>query len=582
MEARADPVALPRRIDRLMSWIVSDERGPDEKRTCRVVAGFSLTVVAWSPLYAVFYGTALPAPQAHVALVGLAIGIAMMAAVPLLLRAGASVDFCVGLQGIAAASLMMLVCPMTGGLRSPLLAWVVVLPVLGLWLGGMRIAWLWNALLLSLLVAMPFAPQLGLPLYDGLGPRGRDLAWIASIGSTTLTIFGLAWIYESMKHQTIAELERASRAKSEFLAHMSHEIRTPMTAILGLAESLEEEDLSPEQVESLRTIRRNGEHLITVINDILDLSRVESGRIELRLVPLRADALVREVAALLAPRVADRGLELDVRIGPGAELPIRSDATRLRQILINLLANAVKFTDAGRVRISVRAEGARMRFDVEDTGIGIPAGELREIFQPFTQVDASMSRRHGGTGLGLSISRRLARALGGDLEVESTVGRGSTFTLRVRAEPVDELESAPARPSAPGRTAALRGRVLVAEDGGDNRRLLVHVLERWGLEVEAAENGRVALERIEKCDERGEPVDLVLMDMQMPEMDGYEATRRLRAAGARIPVVALTAHAMEGAREACLAAGCDEFITKPIDRAHLRAVIASFLGPGAR
>ncbi|HXZ84150.1 MAG TPA: ATP-binding protein [Myxococcota bacterium] len=573
---------MPRRLERLLRWFVGEKRSPDEARSCRVVVGFSLAVLAWSPIYAAFYLSALPSDLARVPLEGLALGMAMMASAPILIRAGAPVGLCVGLLGLAAASLTLLVCSMTGGYRSPLLAWVVVLPVLGLALGGMRMAWLWNALVLALLAVTGFAPALGLPVYDALGPRARDVAWGTTIASITLTIFGLAWIYESIKHQTIAELERASAAKSEFLAHMSHEIRTPMTAILGLAELLEEDDPKPEQLESLRTIRRNGEHLVTVINDILDLSRVESGRLELRPVALRPDLLLGEVAALFQPRAAERSLDLRVEVGPGASAPIRADATRLRQILINLAANAVKFTESGSVRLGLFADAERwLRFEVEDTGIGIPADKLGEIFQPFTQVDASMSRRYGGTGLGLAISRRLADTLGCELSVDSLPGRGSVFTLRVRAEPVPELADAPALASEPAPPRVLRGRVLVAEDGSDNRRLLVHLLERWGLDIELAENGSEALERIDKCALRGEPVELVLMDMQMPLVDGYEATRQLRARGSRVPVIAITAHAMEGAREACLAAGCDEFVTKPIDRAQLRALVASFLSADA-
>jgi len=579
----AQRVALPQRFDRLIGWFARPERGPDEVRTCRVVVGFSFAVLAWSPIYAAFYLLALPPETARLALEGLALGMAMMASVPILIRAGASVGFCVGLLGLAAASLTLLVCSMTGGYRSPLLAWVVVLPVLGLALGGMRVAWIWNALVLALLGAMAFAPALGIPVYDALGPTARDVAWGTTISSITLTIFGLAWIYESIKHQTIGELERASAAKSEFLAHMSHEIRTPMTAIIGLAEMLEEEHLAPAQLESLRAIRRNGEHLITVINDILDLSRVESGRLELRLGPVRPDMLLREVAAMFQVPAAERGLDLRIEVGPGADALIRSDATRLRQILINLAANAVKFSERGAVRLSVSSDGGqRLRFEVEDAGIGIPEDKLAEIFEPFTQVDASMARRYGGTGLGLSISRRLARALGGDLSVRSVLGRGSAFTLCVGAEPLGGVTAAAEPPSAAAPLRALHGRVLVAEDGADNRRLLVHLLERWGLDVEVAENGGDALELIEKCAERGEPIDLVLMDMQMPDLDGYEATRRLRAQSRSVPIVAVTAHAMDGAREACLAAGCDEFLTKPIDRTQLRAVVASFLSESVR
>ena len=578
LESSLPSAAQPGKLERLLGWFVSNRHGADEKRTCRVVVGFTLITLAWSPLYAAFYLVALPHPYAHVALSGLAIGMTLVAAVPILIRLGAPVSGCVALLGASLASLTLLTCSMTGGFRSPLLAWVVLLPVLGLGLGGMRMAWLWNAFVLALLALTAWAPALGIPTYDLLAPAAKDVVWGATIASLTLTIFVLAWIYESIKHQTIQELERASQAKSDFLAHMSHEIRTPMTAILGYADMLAGDPLSPAQQDCLRTIRRNGEHLITVINDILDLSRVEAGRLELQIAPVRPDLILREVAALIQPRADERALEVRVDVGPGAKRPVQCDATRLRQILINLAANAVKFTESGHVRLSVAAEpGGTIRFEVEDTGPGIPEDKLGEIFKPFTQVDASMSRRHGGTGLGLSISSRLARALGGHLWVESCVGRGSVFRLRIPASPVAERVEIPSRPNGVRVSPSLRGRVLIAEDGADNRRLLVHLLERWGLDAEVAENGAAALERIEKCSEREEPIELVLMDMQMPEMDGYEATRRLRARGFPAPIVALTAHAMEGARERCLAAGCDEYLTKPIDRAQLRSIIAAYL-----
>jgi CheY-like chemotaxis protein len=218
-----------------------------------------------------------------------------------------------------------------------------------------------------------------------------------------------------------------------------------------------------------------------------------------------------------------------------------------------------------------------VRFEVEDTGAGIPRDKQQTIFDAFTQADASMSRRYGGTGLGLAISRRLAALLGGELGVESEPGRGSKFTLRIPSRP-DVEKPAPAHVGVvPSPEQELRGRVLLAEDSPDSRRLLVQLLQRWGADVEIAENGRVAVERVVKAMERGEAFDLVLMDMQMPEIDGYEATRQIRGAGFRGSVIALTAHAMAGARESCIAAGCDDFLTKPVDRARFRATVAAYL-----
>jgi len=566
--------SLPAIIDHTLMWFVPSGSDPHEARQGKIVVGFTLAILAWSPIYALIYLAVFPAPYARVALASLAIGMALVAAVPILVRFGGPIGMSSGLLGFSLGGLLALMCSITGGYRSPLLPWMVLHP-LALGFGGIRLAWIWTSCVLVELALLALAPTLGLPIYDLISPRAKDVLWGMSLVAITMTIFLIGWIYESIKNHTIRDLERANQAKSEFLAHMSHEIRTPMTAILGFAEVLEEEKLSDEQLEHLRTIRRNGAHLLAVINDILDLSRVEAGRLELDYGPVQPARLLREVAELMGPRALERGLELRVQIDPASEGAIRSDATRLQQILLNLAANAVKFTPSGFVRLAVTAEPTGMlRFDVEDSGTGIPREMQQVVFEPFAQGDPSMSRRHGGTGLGLPISRRLATALGGALTLASELGRGSTFTLRIPAERAVESAAAPAAAVERDRASQLSGRVLLAEDCPDSRRLLVHLLERFGLEVKIAENGVRALERVRAARSDGTPFDLVLMDMQMPEMDGYEATRRLRSEGFPGRIVALTAHAMDGSRETCLAAGCDEFLTKPVDRARLRSVIA--------
>jgi PAS domain S-box-containing protein len=391
----------------------------------------------------------------------------------------------------------------------------------------------------------------------------------------------------------------AARVKTEFLANMSHEIRTPMTAILGFTDLLSDPDAGDaERAVYVETVRRNGEHLQRILNDILDLSKIEAGKLVVERVVCSPIALVGEVASLLRPQAAGKGLTLAVECPAPVPASIRADPTRLRQILMNLVGNAIKFTETGGVRIRVRmttpgeAAEPMLRFEVVDSGLGIPSELMTDLFSAFTQADASTTRRFGGTGLGLTISRRLAETLGGRVTAESVPGAGSTFVLMLPTGPLDGVpmlahgDAAMALvPAAPGRAPIaerrLAGRVLLAEDAPDSRRLLSFYLRRAGIEVASAEDGAAAFDAARTALAAGRPFDVVLMDMQMPRVDGYDATARLRAAGYVRPIVALTAHAMESDREKCLAAGCDDFLTKPIDPDALVATLAAYLRPGA-
>jgi signal transduction histidine kinase len=385
-----------------------------------------------------------------------------------------------------------------------------------------------------------------------------------------------------------AAAEAANQAKTEFLANMSHEIRTPMTAILGYADVLHTGDLDErEQAEHIGTIRRNGEHLLTIINDILDLSRIEASRMRVETRPANIRAIVEEVTATMRGRAAAKGVSLDVEyVWPLPEI-IQSDPVRIRQVLINLVGNAVKFTDQGLVRIRVCCEAGAgpLTLEITDTGAGMTADQIAALFRPFTQADTSLTRRHGGTGLGLTISRRLAQMLGGDIAVSSTPGKGSVFTVHLATGPLEGVrmlhgrEGSATPPVEPPCTAtpALAGRILLVEDGVDNQRLLSFHLRKAGARVEIAPHGRAGIEAFDAARRRGEPFDLVLMDMQMPVMDGYDATRELRLQGVTTPIIALTAHAMSGDREKCLRAGCDDFNTKPIDRCVLIDLCAGWL-----
>ncbi|MBN2476970.1 MAG: PAS domain S-box protein [Pirellulales bacterium] len=383
--------------------------------------------------------------------------------------------------------------------------------------------------------------------------------------------------------------EAANRAKSDFLANMSHEIRTPMTAILGFADLLMAPGLSPQdQQQYLQTVHRNGQTLLELIDDVLDLSKIEAGRIEAEPTECSIWDVVEDVVSSMRLRAEEKGL--DLRAGYEFPLPgtIRTSPVRLRQILVNLVGNAVKFTEEGNVQITVRCRTSRdgpprMEFAISDTGIGMAPEEVSRLFRPFTQADTSATRRFGGTGLGLTICRHLAEILGGDIHVETEPGLGSTFTLAIDPGPLDEKpmlsEKPPAesKPAVAGGARALSGRVLLAEDGRDVRQLLGVVLEDLGLEVDLAEDGQIALQKALASVTAGQPYDLILMDIQMPEIDGYAATRQLRRDGWMGPIVALTAHAMIGDREKCLGAGCDDYLVKPVDRAAMMAVLERYL-----
>jgi len=400
--------------------------------------------------------------------------------------------------------------------------------------------------------------------------------------------------------QRVEAAEAATRSKSEFLANMSHEIRTPMTAIVGYAELLADpKQAESERRSSIEIIRRNGEHLLSVINDILDLSKIEAGRMEVETVETSPFQVLHDAASLMQVRATASSLGLRTEFQFPLPETIHTDSMRLRQVLINLIGNAIKFTSEGEVvvTLSMRKVGKderRLFFEVRDTGIGMSAEQCDGLFMPFTQADASTTRRFGGTGLGLVISRRLVEMLGGTIDVESQPGRGSSFTFSIATGPIDDSKlidrieqvSVVSQPKSPPSTSddspvRLDGRILLAEDGLDNQRLIRFHLERAGADLTVVDNGRIAVQRLFESIVAGTPFDLVLMDMQMPEMDGYAATRVLRHRGCHLPVIALTAHAMAGDRERCLAAGCDDHLTKPIDRVRLVTACAMYMGKNA-
>ncbi len=386
------------------------------------------------------------------------------------------------------------------------------------------------------------------------------------------------------------EAEKANEAKSAFLANISHELRTPMTAVLGFTEMLRSESSAPEYLEKLDTISRNGKYLLSILDDILDLSRIELGKVTVSHQSVDVCRLIEDVESLMGVRADAEGIPLRVEWKSDIPKRITADRVRTRQILVNLISNALKFTNEGEVKLQIglshNESGANIEFSVVDSGIGMTAEQQRIIFQPFTQASPETARRYGGTGLGLSISKRLAQAMSGKIAFESEVGKGSCFTLTlpVSKRELTKLVRDPGRrvsgkkpTNGNGTLPKIKAKILLADDRRDVWRVCKFFLEKCGAKVTVVEDGRQAVDVTLSASRTEEPYELVLMDMQMPIMSGREAVQEIRAKGIKIPIIALTADAMEGEREACLEIGCSEYFAKPINGSKLMKLVASLL-----
>ena len=379
--------------------------------------------------------------------------------------------------------------------------------------------------------------------------------------------------------------ESENRAKTEFLAHLSHELRTPLTSILGYTDLLIRQN-NQSSMDYLGVIKRNGHHLLSLLNDVLDLSKIEAGKLEMETHSVDLPRFFSDVYHLMRVRADDKNIAFDFSAQQQLPDQLQTDPTRLRQVLLNILGNAIKFTNQGEVRLIISLEEGfdnwRLRMRICDTGVGIEPAFVAELFNPFSQAPTRQRNQSEGTGLGLAISRQLARRMGGDISVESEPGKGSCFTVDVAVQLPDsvewcELELKQTRDSTlPPELPKLQGNILIADDVSDLRILLAQILAGMGVQTEMAEDGLEALEKVMTA-QTDRPFDLVLMDMQMPEMDGLEATRQLRKQGYQGAIVALTAATMDGERERCLAAGCTDYLSKPVDETRLVKCVSRLL-----